>query len=40
VKCCPVHIKNKNVCDILICGADEKVVRLFEPPAAFVNSVN
>ncbi|EAR85742.1 elongator complex protein (macronuclear) [Tetrahymena thermophila SB210] len=40
IKCYPVQLENKNICDTLICGADEKVVRLFEPPAAFVNAVN
>lgn len=37
---CPVNLEGKNICDTLLCGADEKVVRLFEPPAAFINSVN
>ena len=40
IKFYPVHLKDKDICDTLICGADEKVVRLFEPPATFVNAVN
>lgn len=35
-----MFLNDKNVCDTLICGADEKVVRLFEPPSAFVNAIN
>jgi len=28
------------VCDIIICGPDEKVIRLYEPPASFLNMIN
>lgn len=27
----------KKVVDVLVCGADEKIIRLFEAPAIFVN---
>ena len=30
----------KDTCDILVCGADEKIVRLLEPTAHFVNYFN
>jgi elongator complex protein 2 len=30
----------RNLCNLLVCGADEKILRLLEPPAPFVNIVN
>jgi elongator complex protein 2 len=29
-----------NLCSLLVCGADEKILRVLEPPAPFVNTVN
>ncbi|KRW98980.1 WD40-repeat-containing domain [Pseudocohnilembus persalinus] len=34
------EFKDRDFCDLIICGADEKVLRLLEPPAHFVNFVN
>lgn len=31
---------DRNLCHLLVCGADEKILRLLEPPAPFVNTVN
>lgn len=31
---------DRNLCQLLVCGADEKILRLLEPPAPFVNIVN
>jgi elongator complex protein 2 len=31
---------NRNLCSLLVCGADEKILRLLEPPAHFVNTIN
>lgn len=30
----------EDVCDIVICGADEKVIRMYEPPSTFINFAN
>lgn len=30
----------EDVCDVIVCGADEKVIRLYEPPPAFINYAN
>lgn len=30
----------RNLCSLLVCGADEKILRVLEPPAPFVNIVN
>jgi elongator complex protein 2 len=30
----------RTVCDLLVCGADEKILRVLEPPAHFVNIAN
>merc|ERR1711957_726702 len=27
-------------CDVIICGADEKILRALEPPAEFINIIN
>lgn len=35
----PLPIAN-GVCDVLVCGADEKIIRLLEPPSHFVNIHN
>ncbi len=29
-----------NVADLIVCGADEKIIRVLEPPAVFVNMLN
>ena len=31
---------SRNLCSLLVCGADEKIIRLLEPPAQFVNIIN
>lgn len=31
---------NRNIADLLICGADEKILRVLEPPASFINIAN
>ena len=30
----------RKLCDLLVCGADEKILRLLEPPSYFINTVN
>lgn len=30
----------KDVADLIVCGADEKIIRVLEPPAVFVNMLN
>ena len=30
----------ENTIDVIVCGADEKVVRVIEPPACFANYLN
>ena len=36
----PGHSGEKKLSDLLVCGADEKILRLLEPPAHYVNTAN
>ena len=31
---------NQKVADLIVCGADEKIIRVLEPPAVFLNMLN